>query len=71
MGQWDVAGLLGPALGPFDTRSSWQRREADAAVVVSTEFVLRPRAPKPRLCRLFYKVTLLAGRLAGVLASGI
>ena len=56
VGQWDVAGLLGPALGPFDARSAWERREADGAVVVSTEFTLRPRAPKPRLCRLFYKV---------------
>lgn len=69
VGQWDVAGLLGPALGPFDARSSWARREADGAVVVSTEFALRPRAPKPRLCQLLYKV-MHAGRLGscGLLA---
>lgn len=69
MGQWDVAGLLGPALGPFDARSSWERREADGAVVVSTEFTLRPRAPKPKLCRLFYKVMACFGRLARVVRT--
>lgn len=56
MGRWDVAGLLEPALGPFGARSEWERREADGAVLVTTEFKLRPRAPKPRLCKLFYKV---------------
>lgn len=56
MGRWDVTGLLEPALGPFGARSGWERREADGAVVVTTEFKLRPRAPKPRLCKLFYKV---------------
>lgn len=56
VGQWDVAGLLGPALGPFGARSGWERRAADGAIVVTTEFTLRPRTPKPRLCQLFYKV---------------
>lgn len=56
MGQWDAAGLLGPALGPFDSHASWRRRDSDGAVLVMTEFSLRPRAPKPRFCRLFYKV---------------
>ncbi|CAM9976291.1 unnamed protein product, partial [Ectocarpus sp. 13 AM-2016] len=56
VGRWDVAGLLGPALGPFGACSGWERREADGAVLVTTEFKLRPRAPKPRLCKLFYKV---------------
>ncbi|CAN0269745.1 unnamed protein product, partial [Hapterophycus canaliculatus] len=42
VGRWDVAGLLGPALGPFDARCGWERREADGAVVVKTEFTLRP-----------------------------
>lgn len=56
VGQWDAAGLLGPALGPFDSRASWRRRDSDGAVLVTTEFSLRPRAPKPRFCRLFYKV---------------
>ena len=56
VGQWDVTGLLGPALGPFDSRSGWERRAVDGAIVVTTEFTLRPHTPKPRLCQLFYKV---------------
>lgn len=56
MGQWDAAGLLGPAVGPFDSRSGWERRSEDGAVVVTTEFTLKPRAPKARLSELFYKV---------------
>lgn len=66
VGRWDVAGLLEPALGPFGARSGWERREADGAVLVTTEFKLRPRAPKPRLCKLFYKVSLQNQVMRGV-----
>lgn len=55
VGQWDAAGLLGPAVGPFDSRSSWEKVEEEGVVVVTTEFKLRS-TPKTRFCRLLYKV---------------
>lgn len=54
--QWEAAGLLEPALGPFDVTTTWARRDADGAVVVTTEFTLKPNSPKPRFCRLFREV---------------
>ncbi|CAN0411636.1 unnamed protein product, partial [Discosporangium mesarthrocarpum] len=57
VGQWEAAGLLGPAVGPLKQQVSWKKRgDENEAVEVTSEFVLRPKAPKARLCQLMYKV---------------